>query len=141
MNFHYELMVNQSIYQKLLMKKLSGTGLTLGQPKVLEYLSTNDGASQNEIAAACYVEAASLTTTLNGMEAKGLVERRRLNGNRRNYYVFLTDKGKEMYQVVKKTFLEMEEETLGVLSETERELFSKMYEKISNQIKAMQEEM
>ena len=38
---------------------LRNTGLTIGQPKVLEYLAGHDGASQIEIARACHIEAAT----------------------------------------------------------------------------------
>ena len=77
------------------MEILEETGLTAGQPKVLDYLGYHDGASQKEIAAHCYIEAATLTSVLNGMEAKALIERRRLNGNRRTFHIFLTQKGRQ----------------------------------------------
>ena len=82
------------------MEILEETGLTAGQPKVLDYLGYHDGASQKEIAAHCYIEAATLTSVLNGMEAKALIERRRLNGNRRTFHIFLTQKGRQQQQRV-----------------------------------------
>lgn len=93
MTFHYMVMANHAIYNRMLMEILEETGLTAGQPKVLDYLGYHDGASQKEIAAHCYIEAATLTSVLNGMEAKALIERRRLNGNRRTFHIFLTQKG------------------------------------------------
>ena len=50
-SFHYMSMINHMIVQKKLMEQLKDTGLTLGQPKVLDYLKEHDGASQKEIAA------------------------------------------------------------------------------------------
>jgi len=38
-SFHYLAMVNQMMIQKKLMEQLKTTGLTLGQPKVLDYLT------------------------------------------------------------------------------------------------------
>ena len=38
------------------MEQLKDTGLTLGQPKVLDYLKDHDGVSQKEIAAGCLIE-------------------------------------------------------------------------------------
>ena len=35
---HYLSMINHMIVQKKLMEQLKDTGLTLGQPKVLDYL-------------------------------------------------------------------------------------------------------
>ena len=45
-SFHYLVMAEHSIFQKKLIAKLKGTGLTSGQPKVLDYLKDHDGASQ-----------------------------------------------------------------------------------------------
>lgn len=55
---------------KKLMENVKSTGLTLGQPKVLDYLKHHDGANQKEIAAGCHIEAGSLTSILNRMEEK-----------------------------------------------------------------------
>lgn len=41
---------------KKLMENVKSTGLTLGQPKVLDYLKHHDGANQKEIAAGCHVK-------------------------------------------------------------------------------------
>ena len=75
-SFHYLLMASQSVLHKRLLANLRDTGLTIGQPKVLEYLAGHDGASQIEIARACHIEAATLTSVLNRMEEKTLIERR-----------------------------------------------------------------
>ena len=93
-SFHYLVMAEHSMFQKKLLAKLKGTGLTSGQPKILDYLSDHDGASQKDIAHGCHIEPGTLTTLLNRMEEIGLVERRMLGGNRRSFYVFMTDLGK-----------------------------------------------
>ena len=98
-SLHYLIMANQSLLHKKLLAGLKGTGLTIGQPKVLEYLSYHDGASQIRIARACHIEAATLTSLLNRMEDKELIQRRSLNGDRRTYYIFLTPQGHEMAQL------------------------------------------
>lgn len=74
-SFHYLSMINHMTVQKKLMEQLKDTGLTLGQPKVLDYLKDHDGVSQKEIAAGCLIEAGSLTSILNRMEEKELIEK------------------------------------------------------------------
>ena len=96
-SFHYLSMINHMIVQKKLMEQLKDTGLTLGQPKVLDYLKDHDGASQKEIAAGCLIEAGSLTSILNRMEEKDLIERKMLNGNRRTFHIFMTESGKKIH--------------------------------------------
>ena len=135
-SFHYLIMAEHSIFQKELLNRLKDTGLTIGQPKVLDYLKDHDGAGQKDIARGCHIEPGTLTTILNRMEDAGLVERRMLNGNRRSLYVFLTGKGKEQLKPVTEAFSGMEEEAFRGISETERELFMdlmlRIYENISS---------
>ena len=78
-SFHYLVMAEHSMFQKKLLAKLKGTGLTSGQPKILDYLSDHDGASQKDIAHGCHIEPGTLTTLLNRMEEKIKVK----TGNRR----------------------------------------------------------
>ena len=67
---HYLIMANQMLVQKALLEQLKDTGLTIGQPKILDYLKEHDGSNQKEIAKACFLEAGSLTTILNKMDLK-----------------------------------------------------------------------
>ena len=64
-SLHYLTMANQMLIQKRLLERVKASGLTLGQPKILDYLKDHDGASQKEIAACCFIEAGSLTSILN----------------------------------------------------------------------------
>ena len=128
--FHYLIMAEHSTFQKELLAKLKYSGLTIGQPKVLDYLKDHDGTSQKDIARGCHIEPGTLTTLLNRMEESGLVERRMMNGNRRSLYVFLTDKGKEQLELVTAAFAEMEAEAFRGLSETERKTFMDLFLRI-----------
>ena len=135
-SFHYLIMAEHSIFQKELLNRLKDTGLTIGQPKVLDYLKDHDGAGQKDIARGCHIEPGTLTTILNRMEDAGLVERRMLNGNRRSLYVFLTEKGKGQLKLVTEAVSAMEEKAVQDISETERETFMSLmhliYENISS---------
>ena len=139
LSYHYMLMVNHVILQKKLFLSLKDTGLTLGQPKVLDFLQEKDGAAQKEIAAACHIEPASLTTILNGMEEKGLIQRKSLNGNRRSWHIFLTDRGKEMTEAIGMGFEELEAQAFSGISREDRESFLKTFEKIYQNMEALEE--
>ena len=39
---HYLIMANQMLVQKALLEQLKDTGLTIGQPKILDYLKDHD---------------------------------------------------------------------------------------------------
>lgn len=134
-SFHYLLMANQALLHKKLLAGLKDTELTLGQPKVLDYLKEHNGSSQKEIAKGCHIEAASLTSVLNRMEEKGIVERKMLNHNRRSFYIFLTEKGKELQKTVEKEFACLEETAFHGVSEEEKiqflDIFLKIYHNLS----------
>ena len=129
-SFHYLSMINHMTVQKKLMEQLKDTGLTLGQPKVLDYLKEHDGASQKEIAAGCLIEAGSLTSILNRMEEKDLIERKMLNGNRRTFHIFMTEEGKKKQQLVSEAFSEIERKAVEGISKEEMEGFLSVYQKI-----------
>lgn len=135
MTFHYLLLANQSIYQRQLMDSLKSTELTPGQPKVLDYLRDHDGATQKEIAAACFLEAATITSVLNGMEAKGMIERRRLNGNRRSFHIFMTPKGRQLQKQIEQVFLRLEEKTFQGIPQEQQAAFMDIFTKLYDTMK------
>lgn len=139
-SLHYLIMANQMLVQKLLMEELKGSSLTSGQPKILDYLKDHNGSNQKEIAQACFLEAGSLTSILNKMEEKGLVKRKILNGNRRSFHIFLTEKGLQQQILVQQSFQSIEKIALKNISEEERQAFLslsiKMYENLKEQIQS-----
>ena len=129
-SLHYLIMANQMLVQKALLEQLKDTGLTIGQPKILDYLKDHDGSNQKEIAQACFLEAGSLTIILNKMEEKGLIERRTLNGNRRSFHIFMTEEGKRKQELVDQAFSNIEKKALSDISEEEFTQFLSVYKKI-----------
>jgi DNA-binding MarR family transcriptional regulator len=132
-NFHNLIMITQSVIHKNVFMKLGETNLSLGQPKVLDYLGKHDGCVQKDIAISCQIEPATVTSLLSRMEESGLIERKSLNGNRRSLYVYLTEHGKEMYEKVKTVFDEVENVAFEGFSEKEREeIIQQLYKIYSN---------
>ena len=136
-SFHYLSMINHMTVQKKLMEQLADTGLTLGQPKVLDYLKDHDGVSQKEIAAGCLIEAGSLTSILNRMEEKDLIERKMLDGNRRTFHIFMTESGKKNQKLVEEAFKKIEKTALSGISEEEQKLFMEIFYRIYRNIADM----
>lgn len=121
---HYLLMVNHLAFQKALLVGIKDTNLTAGQPKVLDYLRDHDGAVQKEIAAACHIEPATLTSILLGMENKNLIIRKMHGNNRRSLYVYLTKQGKELAEHVESEFCKIEERALKNFTDEEQTLLN-----------------
>ncbi|MCD8025465.1 MAG: MarR family transcriptional regulator [Clostridiales bacterium] len=133
-SLHYLLMANHTELQKQLFSSVKDTELTLGQPKVLDYLKERNGVVQKEIACACHIEPASLSSILNGMEKKGLITRKMSLENRRVCYIFLTEKGERLMRRVDDEFKRIDESCLYGFSEKEKETLNGFLERIYNNL-------
>lgn len=133
-SLHYLLMTNHLLFQKLLLMLIKDTGLTVGQPKVLDYLRYHDGAVQKDIANACHIEPATITTVLLGMEKNQLIIRKNKDGNRRSLYVYLTDKGRTMSEQVEKCFDIIEEKAYKNFTDDEKETFISLLTRVKDNI-------
>lgn len=78
-SLHYLLMTDHLMVQKSLITSVKDTGLTSGQPKVLDYLKNHDGAVQKDIAINCHIEPASLTTILTGLGKQRIHNKKHLH--------------------------------------------------------------
>lgn len=94
-SFHEQLRSCQSLLYKQLFRFLKDTGLTPGQPKILEFLKKREGCQQREIAAACRIEPATVTSLLLHMEKADLIQRKGEEADRRALHVYLTEKGRK----------------------------------------------
>ncbi len=133
--FHYLVMSVHLQFQKFLLANLKDTDLTSGQPKVLEYLLYHDGAVQKQIAAACHIEPATITSVLLGMKKNGLIIRKNRNNNRRSLYVYLTDKGRELAERIRSEFEIVEENALVGFSDTEKEMLTRLLARVNCNMK------
>ena len=133
---HYLLMFDHLMVQKALLSSVKDTGLTPGQPKILDYLLHHDGAIQKEIAIFCHIEPASLTTILNGMENKGYIERKTTDNNRRSLHVYLTETGKKYADRLNLEFARIESDALKGFDEKDTqqlyELLNRVYQNMIN---------
>ena len=66
------------------------------------------------------------------MEEKKLIIRQTKDGNKRSLYVYLTDEGKRLQEIVNDTFEKVENEILSGISESEKEQFINIFFKICN---------
>lgn len=123
-SLHYLLMADHLLFQKSLLSGMKDMSLTSGQPKILDYLLFHDGAVQKEIAEACHIEPATITSVLLGMENKGLIVRKNLNGNRRSLYVYLTEQGRSLAEQVALRFSIIEEKALMGFGDDEKEMLT-----------------
>lgn len=129
-SFHYLVMAEHAMILKEMLAQVKSHNLTVGQPKILDFLLEHDGAEQKEIAQGCHIEPGTLTSLLNRMEKNDLIERRMLHGNRRSFYIFLTDNGKKKADIVKQIFEDIEKKVFYGFSDEERLILMKLLMKV-----------
>ncbi|MGQ9369104.1 MarR family winged helix-turn-helix transcriptional regulator [Azospirillum sp. ST 5-10] len=83
-------------FARLLQTRLEGEGIGLGQWYFLRVLWDGDGLTQAELGNRAGTMSPTTVSVLNGLEAQGLVERRRHPTDRRKFNVFLTKRGRQL---------------------------------------------
>lgn len=115
-----DIMSVQILFHKMLFHRLKPSGLTAGQPKILEFLAARGEAVQREIANASDIGAPTTARILSKMEASGLIQRAHREGNRRSVVVELTSKGQEQSRLVRETFARCESIAIRGLEDRDR---------------------
>ena len=96
--------LNSLVYRANIMLKgklqtyLSDFDITTEQWTVLNRLLQKDGYNQKELSIDSFKEQAAITRTLDILENKGLVERKKSPADRREYLVYITEKGKRLLE-------------------------------------------
>ena len=139
-SLHYLLMTDHLMIQKSLLASVKDTGLTPGQPKVLDYLKNHDGAVQKDIAINCHIEPASLTTILNGMENKGYIKRSICAQNRKFLNVHLTKLGQKYVERLEKEFATIENLALKTFTDEDKEQLIYRLEKLYDNLSEIRKE-
>lgn len=102
---------------------MTEAGLSSGQPKILDFLSFQEGCTQKELAVGCGVEPATISVLLDSLEKQGFIEKRIAKDNRRVFLIFLTEKGREKYRDIRQKIDSLEEHAFNGFTQEERALF------------------
>jgi MarR family transcriptional repressor of mepA len=101
------------------------------QAFVLGYLAQNPGSIQRDIAEISRTSAASVSSLLQGLERRGLVERRTEDGDERRKRVYATPSGAELIAGFEDAMAAADETILAPLDETERATLQALLSKIT----------
>ncbi len=105
--------------------------LTDGQPKVLSILSGMEGCLQKELAEACRVEPATMTSLLKNMEQKNLIMKEKVQvSGKRAYGIYLTEQGRELAEKVQEVVKSLEEVSFQGFSPEEKEQFLALFTRV-----------
>jgi len=92
----YYLRIAQEASFQAIRQAAGKADLKPGWYTILTILSDNPGLTPTELSKLCGRDRSTLTSTLNGLDARGLIARRRKAGDQRSYGVKLTAAGEAM---------------------------------------------
>jgi MarR family transcriptional repressor of mepA len=105
--------------------------LTHQQGFALGFLVQHPGAIQRDIAEMTRTTPASVSSLLQGLERRGLIERRTEPGNERSKRVYATEAGAELITGFDTAMATAEESILAPLDQTERETLHALLTKVT----------
>lgn len=105
------------------------------QRLVILRLCEKDGLTQKELAKDTNFKPSSLTLMLDKLEKNALVERRAKENDRRAYLIYVTQKGRELQELLIDVGTKIEKESLEGVSKEEQEILNKALKKIYSNIK------
>lgn len=105
---------------------LSTVGLHTGQEFILMHLWYSDGCIQTELVDEMCVQPATITKSLDRMEATGFVERRPDDQDGRVSRVYLTAEGRALQEKVDALWQELETLTFGDFNTADRDTFRRL---------------
>ena len=83
-------------YRKCFLQQSQLHGLYVGQPQLLNYVKSNPGCTQNDIAAALGVSPASIAFSSKRLQSAGLLQKQVNNLNMRCNKLYVTTEGMEI---------------------------------------------
>ena len=101
---------------------------------VLGYLVQNPGSIQRDIAEISRTSAASVSSLLQGLERRDLVERRSEDGNERTKRVYATPAGAELIAGFENSMITVEDTILAPLDKPERAALHALLTKITAEL-------
>jgi DNA-binding MarR family transcriptional regulator len=112
-------------------ERTAALDFTRPQAGLLRMISREPGQSQQAVARRLGTPPSRLVALVDGLEQRGLVERRRNPGDRRNYALHLTVAGERAMADLSQASLEHEQAISAPLTEAERAQLSKLLGKLA----------
>ena len=133
----FQLLLNVSAAHAQRSRELFQTlDLSPGQPKILWNLRLKEGYVQKDLAAKCKIAPPSMTSLLRGMEQKGLIRKEKLlvSGGKRAYSIYLTDKGRELADIVSVEIDKLEDICFQGFSDSDQKTLFELMERVNENL-------
>lgn len=134
----YMASVNEAsfLFGRYVCDEFERIGMKHSYRHIIKPLMENDKLTQLELVKITGLKAPTISITLRNMERDGIVRREKNDSDRRETYVFITDKGKKMYAKVLHILDKAEKIMLKGLSEIELKTMRAALNKMSENLKS-----
>lgn len=109
-------------FARALQRRIANHGVSMGQWFFLRVLWERDGLTQRELSQRVGMMEPTTVTAVSSMERRGFVRRVRNPHDRRKVNIFLTDRGRELRDILLPCAAELEETALRGISAADAEL-------------------
>jgi DNA-binding MarR family transcriptional regulator len=97
---------------------------------IMTVVRNNPGLKQSEVSAALGIKRANLVPLLDGLAARGLIERTKLDSDRRSHALHLTGEGTRLLVELQRREAELEQELSALIGETGRRRLIELLAKV-----------
>ena len=122
------------LMRKRIQDKLKDCNISSEQWSVLRSVSMEEGRNQKALARMLLKDGATITRILNILEDKKLVHRENSPNDKREFLVYLTDKGHDLYINALKVVSQNENEIESIFSEPELEQLKYLLNKLVSNV-------
>lgn len=125
-----------ALFAEYLGRRLEAIGMRASYRHVMSPLMEKDGVTQLELVNKTGLKAPTISITLRNMERDGVVRREKNESDRRETHVFITDKGRQMYNQALEAYQDAENILLRDMSEEELKAIVTLMSKASQSLSA-----
>ncbi len=121
-------------HRKCFLKHSQKFGLYVGQPQVLNFVRKHPGCTQNEIAQAIGVSAASIAFSTKRLQAAGFLQKQVNSLNMRCNKLYVTPEGQDILQQFSGSYDELNSAMFEGISEEELKLLESISERVNSNL-------
>ena len=131
--FYFNLKLSHKLRRRV-QNKLKIYDISLEQWYILHFIYQNEGCNQNKLSHSADKDSGAMTRSLNTLENKGFIERKKSYQDKREHLVYLTDEGKDIYKKSSEIMSQNAQEIRSIFSESELEQFKYLLNKLDSNL-------
>lgn len=114
--------------------KLKKYNISLDQWIILSLIYQSEGSNQKKLAELSGRDRAAITRILNILEYKELIDRKNSYHDKREFLIYLTDKGNDLYKETSEIMFQNAQKIKSIFSDSELEQFKSLLCKLSSNL-------